>query len=82
MQYAKYYKKISVFANILKTIKRYRALILLVMSLAIALTTSYLGIKGHVYSDDVCPSEIVYGEELDYQAKAWFRDLLILQMVL
>ena len=70
MQYGKYYKRISFIANILKTIKRFRVLIISVVSVCLALTSGYLGMQGHVYDEVECPTSITYGEEFVYEAGA------------
>lgn len=73
MQYGKYYKRISFIANILKTIKRFRVLIISVVSVCLALTSGYLGIQGHVYDEVECPTSLTYGEEFVYEAGAVFE---------
>ncbi|MBQ9744640.1 MAG: transglutaminase domain-containing protein [Clostridia bacterium] len=76
MQYDKYYKRISVIANIFKTIKHFRALIISVVSVIIALTSGYLGTQGIVYDSEECPASFEYGAEFTYEANALFQDVV------
>ena len=75
MLYENYHRKISKIAAILNVIRHYRVLILVVASIAAASTTGYLSVRGMVYDEVPCPTGIVYGETLPYQAKAVFGEV-------
>ena len=75
MQYGKYYERISIIANILGTIRRFRVLILSVIAVCVALTSGYIGMQGFVYEETPCPEALEYGETLSYQAGAAFQSV-------
>ena len=75
MLYDKYLKRIKKLANFLKTVKKHRVLILIVISIAFASVAAFLATQGAVIDNKGCPTEIVYGEKLSYSANALFRDV-------
>ena len=62
-------------ALVLKVIKRFRWLIIGCISAMSILTAGFFGVQGIVYDTAECPTTIVYGEPLTYEASAIMKDL-------
>ena len=75
MLYEKYLKKVNRLANILKLIRQYRVLITVVISVAMASATSFMAVQGVVYDGIDSLGDVIYGEGLNYEAKAVFGDV-------
>ncbi len=75
MLYEKYAKTISKIASVFKFVKRFRVAIIAIAAGAVATSSVTLGINGIVYDEVDCPAEIVYGQELSYQANAIFENV-------
>lgn len=73
MIYDTYKAKIEYVAKILSVIKKYRVLIVSVFSAIVLSTAGAVTFKGTVYGEGECPTQIVYGDRLPYQAKALFN---------
>lgn len=73
MIYDTYKAKIEYVAKILSVIKKYRVLIVSVLSAIVLSTAGAVTFSGTVYGESECPTQIVYGERLPYQAKALFN---------
>ena len=72
MLYDKYQKKIKSVVRAMGQIRRFRVLILVVLSSILALTAGFLATKGLVFGESDFPDTIAYGDELGYSAKAMF----------
>ncbi|MCD8308232.1 MAG: hypothetical protein LUD19_00120, partial [Clostridia bacterium] len=72
MLYEKYYRKTLKWSSILTVIHRFRVLIICALLAVIAMIAAFMALFGMVYSSGECPSEITYGESLDYEAKSLF----------
>ena len=75
MLYEKYAKTISKIASVFKFVKRFRVAIIAVAAGVAATSSVTLGINGIVYDEVDCPAEIVYGQELSYEASAIFENV-------
>ena len=73
MIYEIYKNKISRVASVLSKIVKLMPLIVTLLALAVSLAAGYMIMKGMVY-DMVNPSQLTYGEEAVYEAKAFFGD--------
>ena len=71
MQYDSYIKRIEKVVSIFRFIFKHIWAIAITASACVAVTATLLAFKGTVIGGEVCPSEIVYGESLDYSAKAF-----------
>ena len=74
MLYEKYYNKISKVAEIFRVIRKFRVLIIVLISTAVASTVGYTATQGIVYDKEECPTSVVYGEALSYEARALFEE--------
>ena len=75
MLYEKYYNKISKVAEIFRVIRKFRVLIIVLISTAVASTVGYTATQGIVYDKEECPTSVVYGEALSYEARALFEEI-------
>ena len=75
MLYENYYRKITAIARIFHTIRRFRALILLVVSAACVCSTGYVTTQGYVYDKTEFISTYEYGDPFAYEANAVFSDV-------
>ena len=73
MLYDKYKKSIEKLAKFLRVVKRFRVLIISVTASLLAVLTAFLCVQGVVYDSTTPPTSIVYGDELVYEADAWFK---------
>ena len=71
MQYDSYERKIAKVASFLKWVFRHRVPILACTALIFAIIAGLLSTRGIVISESDFESSILYGEELDYSAKAF-----------
>ena len=72
MRYDKYQQKILKVVKVLGGIRRFRVLILSVLSAMLVLTAAFLATKGIIYKEDSYAAEVVYGDALSCPAKALF----------
>ena len=75
MLYEKYRKKVIKFADILKTIKRFRILIISLLAAALCIIAAFFAVCGIVYDVVECPSQLTYGQSVSYRANAVFRSV-------
>ena len=75
MKYNKYKKLISKFAKFLAFIKRNRIVILSAFLGVTAVASALLASNGSVVSDTGVPLEIVYGQEISFEANAFMSDV-------
>ncbi len=75
MLYENYKRKIEKVAQILKTIWKYRFIVLSAITVIMLSTGAFLATKGTVSDKIDCPNSIVYGEVLEYKAKGLFSDI-------
>ena len=75
MIYDKYKAKIEKLGKALKVVKRFRILILSILMAAVAIAAILLSTNGMVYSDNHCPTSIVYGQKLDFTAEAFMSSV-------
>ena len=75
MLYENYQRKITKIAEILKVLRRFRVLILLLVSTAFASTGGFVATQGYVYDKVDCPVSLTYGEAFTYEAGALFEDV-------
>ena len=73
MIYDKYIEKIEKVKEILAKIRRYRFLILAILTAIVMAVTGLLIANGAVYGDAECPATITYGTKLEYKAKAFMQ---------
>ena len=75
MQYDIYEAKIVKIANFIKLIFKHKIKIMLCFAFAFIITGALLGTKGIIVKAESCPEEIVYGERLEWSAKAFLADV-------
>ena len=73
MIYDEYKKKIEKVKQILVKVRRYRILILAVLSAVVLAVTGFMVANGMVYGDSSCPASVVYGKEFTYKANAFMK---------
>ena len=73
MIYDSYKAKIEKIVKLLAVIKRYRVLILSILSTIVMSISGLVAANGTVYGDDVCPATVTYGETLKYEANAFMN---------
>ncbi len=74
MMYNDYFKKIQVIANVKNFIHRFRIIISVVLLIIIGLSATYLLTKGNVVGTISVPSEIKYGDQLEFSANTLFSN--------
>jgi len=74
MKYTKYKTLISYLAKIIAFIKRYRIIILSTFLGIVAVTSTLLGLNGTVINETDVPPQIVYGEEISFEATSFMSD--------
>ena len=75
MQYENYEKKVARIEKALKFVFRHLGLFLLGFGIVLAGIATLLGTKGIITENSSCPESIIYGEGLDYEAKAFISDV-------
>ena len=75
MKYIKYKRLISFFAKLMAFIKRNRIIILSALLGVTAVTSALLVSNGSIVSDSGLPLEIVYGQEISFEANAFMSDV-------
>ena len=75
MKYIKYKRLISFFAKLMAFIKRNRIVILSALLGVTAVTSALLVSNGSIVSDSGLPLEIVYGQEISFEANAFMSDV-------
>ncbi len=75
MLYASYKRKIEKVAEVLKTIWKYRLIVLSVIAVAMVSTAGFLVSKGTVIDQVACPISIAYGDTLGYKANGLFSNI-------
>ena len=75
MLYENYKKKIEKIAQKLKVLWKYRILIFSIILVTLLSNGCVMVSKGTVIDEVDCPTTIVYGDSLPYQAKALFSDI-------
>ena len=73
MQYDKYELRVARLAKLLKLMFKHMTKIIISASVMLVTATTLLATRGIVSADE-CPSQIVYGEELDYSASAFLSN--------
>ena len=76
MLYDKYQKAMARIASVIKFIKRFRVAIISILATVIIGTWTGCAVNGLIYIVEDCPQSIVYGEALDFRAKAIFQDVV------
>lgn len=71
MQYDIYYEKVNKFAGFMKKAFKFLWLIILVLTIIIAAVVSLLALKGRILDEDGVNATYVYGDEIDFSAKAF-----------
>ena len=71
MQYDIYYEKVKKFAGFMKKAFKFLWLIILVLTIIIAAVVSLLALKGRILDEDGVNATYVYGDEIDFSAKAF-----------
>ncbi|MBQ9714121.1 MAG: hypothetical protein IJV83_02235 [Clostridia bacterium] len=74
-KYDKYKAKIQHRAKFFKFVKKFRVLIITVSAAIVATTTGLLVARGTVYGDVLKTDNIMYGEELEFEADAFMGDV-------
>ena len=74
MIYEKYKKRMFWLAKLWSIIKRYRILITSVLLTILATTSTLLATSGALVDVSACPAEIVYGEEIKFEANAFLSE--------
>lgn len=75
MLYEKYQRKIEKASSFKKWIKGHRIILITLAAIAFILLTSFMSIKGVVYSSLDIPSHFTYGDSMPYNAKAFFGEV-------
>lgn len=75
MQYASYKRKIMAVAKVLGFIRRYRALLITVGAVLSCGLAAFLALFGMVYDKTPCPSTVIYGDTLTYEAEAFLSEV-------
>ena len=75
MLYQEYKKKVLKFIRILEAIRRYRVLIISIISTILLLTVSFLATKGTVYQQTIKNDSLTYGETVEFTAKSLFSSV-------
>lgn len=70
MLYENYRKKIIKVADILKTVRKFRVLIITFLIALLCVMAVLLGIQGVVFDMSTPPAAIVYGQPFEYEAGA------------
>ncbi len=73
MLYESYRNKTLKIARFLGTAKRFRVLIISITLFIVSVAAVLMGVSGLVYFDVPCPTQIAYGETLNYQSGAIFQ---------
>ena len=73
MLYSEYYKKVSKAVAVLSAIKRHWLVIMLSVLAALGIASTFIGTTGLVYDKALGNTEIVYGQELSFEAGAFLR---------
>ena len=75
MLYSEYSKKMLRIAYVLKTVKRFRVLILCCLLAVLGITATLIGTAGLVYDRGEFAAEITYGEDFSYSAGAFLKSV-------
>ena len=75
MLYDKYKNRIFSFARLIALIKRYRVLILSILSVILVATSTLLGTSGTISVGGAPKAEIVYGETVQFEAEAFLSNV-------
>ncbi len=70
MQYSSYQEKINRIVAFLRRLYAFRVLIIISVAIIILLSGTAFVAKGAILSDGACPTEVTYGEELEYKTFA------------
>ena len=70
MQYEKFERRIIKIADFIKLIIKHLTKVVIAASAVLALAVTLLATRGIINAES-CPSEIIYGEELEYSANAF-----------
>ena len=71
MKYDSYRKKVKTFAGFMRFVVKHIIAISIATGTVLAVAATLLSTKGIVVTKEECPAEIVFGEELGYQAGAF-----------
>ena len=71
MQYESYERRVAKVADFLKWLFKHKIKILILVSFMMLATLALLSARGIIVSSGECPSDIIYGEKLDYSANAF-----------
>lgn len=74
-RYLQYQDKMKRMGAFVQKLWRFRFLILCALVLLVAFIAAMAGVAGIVSDAEACPSEVLYGEELGYRAKAVFQSV-------
>ncbi len=75
MIYDEYKAKVAKIARFLTVVRRFRVIILSVLLTVVGISTALLATSGTVYDDASCPTQIVYGDKLRYEANAFLSQV-------
>jgi len=75
MLYENYYKKVSIIARILNQIRRFRKWLIGLLIAVIVAFCIFMVLQGTIYGDKLEADEVVYGENVSFEARALFRDV-------
>ena len=71
MQYEKYEQRVAKIANLFKLMFKHRVLIISVLAFIMSGIVALLSTKGIITDVESCPAEIVYGENVEFDSKAF-----------
>ena len=74
MQYNTYKQKVDKVVDFFRLLFKHRVKILIAFSFVMIVVVTLMATKGIIISTDECQSLVVYGDKLDYSAKAFLSD--------
>ena len=77
MQYDIYYEKVNKIAGFMKKVFKFMWLILLVLAIITAAVVTFLALRGNVTEDGKVDATYVYGDSIEFTAKALFSKVKV-----